>query len=82
MVAYFYNLNSQQSVKEGVYMEEILKSEATCSGGCMSDYEKYQALLTILATGENPRLFEFDPLDFVEELYMAYVSTKQVLESE
>lgn len=48
----------------------------------MSDYEKYQALLAILVTGENPRLFEFDPLDFVEELYMTYVSTKQILENE
>lgn len=30
----------------------------------MTDEEKYKALQCIIICGENPRLFEFSPLDF------------------
>lgn len=35
----------------------------------MNNEEKYEALKTLLVTGENPRLFEWKPLDFVEMLW-------------
>lgn len=42
----------------------------------MSDREKYEALMCILISGENPRLFEFSPTDFLEELWFGYLKSK------
>lgn len=42
----------------------------------MTDEEKYIALQCIILGGENPRPLEFSPLDFLEEIYIAYLKTK------
>ena len=42
----------------------------------MTDEEKYKALQCIVIGGENPRLFEFSPLDFLEEMYIVYQKHK------
>lgn len=42
----------------------------------MTDEEKYKALQQIIVCGENPRLFEFSPLDFLEEMYFVYQRNK------
>lgn len=43
----------------------------------MTDEEKYKALQCIIICGENPRLFEFSPLDFLEEMYLVYKRNKR-----
>lgn len=50
----------------------------------MTDEEKYETLIEILITGENPKLFEFNPVNFVEELYRGYIENRErnICESE
>lgn len=43
----------------------------------MTDEEKYIALQCIILGGENPRPMEFSPSDFLEEMYITYLKSKE-----
>lgn len=43
----------------------------------MTDEEKFEALKCILTCGEDPQLFKWNPLDFVEEMYYIYIQQKE-----